>query len=197
MNIFQILRNPFVKIIGAGIIIYFALFHDKSNPDALGNRLDPQRVKSELNEAREKGNFIISNVTLAKQLAEENAKKRAIETANNSEVSVYDVDAGMDGDKSACGDIVEINYGIFDVDNKQLEFKEKQKFILGNHENDVIEKNIIGMGQAGVRDIRIPINFKTSDKELLKLMQFNRGELRYQITMLSFLHNPDSKLSCK
>jgi len=197
MNIFQILRNPLVKIVAAVIIIYFALFHDKHNPEALGNRLDPQRVKSELNEAREKGNFIISNVTLAKQLAQENAKKKEIENANNREVSVRDVESGSGDDKSACGDIAEINYGIFDAENKQLDFREKQKFILGSRNNDVIENNVLGMAVGGVRDIRIPLNFKTDNKEINSMLQFNRSELRYQVTMLSFQHNPGSNLSCK
>ena len=199
MNIFQLLRNPLVKIIGAGVILYFALFHDKNNPESLGNRLDPQRVKSELNEVREKGSFIISNVNLAKQVAEENKKKKEAEAAKNSKVSIVDIDAGSDDDKTTCGDITEINYAIYldNEDGKELVSKEKTKLILGNRENETIENNILGLGRAGVRDIKVPHDFKTNNPELKVLLETHRTNLRYRITILSFLHNPDTKLSCK
>lgn len=197
MKIFELLRNPFVKVIGIGLVLYFALFNDKNNPDALGNRLAPQRIKSELLDAGEKGNFIISNVRLAQQIAEDNARKKSVAAALNNEVSVFDIEAGSGEDKSACGDVVEISYGIYDNEGKQLGFKEKEKLIIGNNEKEIFEKNIIGMAQDGVRDIKVPYNFSGSDKELTKLLQFYRSDLRYQITLLSFLHNPDSQLVCK
>lgn len=197
MKIFELLRNPFVKIIGAGLVIYFALFHDKHDPEALGNRLAPQRIKSELQDAQEKGNFIISNVHLAQQIAEDTAKKRAVAAALNHEVSIRDVEAGTGDDKTACGDVVEISYGIYNNEDKQIEFKEKEQLIIGTKEKEIFEKNIIGMAQGGIRDIKIPFNFSGGDKELKKMLQFNRSDLRYQVTILSFLHNPDTTLTCK
>lgn len=196
MNIFALLRNPLVRIIGAAIIIYFALFHDKKNPEALGNRLAPQRVKQELNIAKENSNFIISNVALAKQIAEEKQKKKQAGTLINTEVAIQDLEEGEGELKISCGDVVELNYGIYSEDDKQIEFKEKEKLIIGSRERMFIEKNIMDMKQGGVRNIKVPLNLKTDDKELNKLLQFYRSNLRYQITILSILHNSETQLTC-
>ncbi len=197
MKVFEILRNPFVKIIGVTLIIYFALFHDRYDPEALGNRLAPQRIKNELHDAQEKVGFIISNVHLAQQIAEDNVRKKATEQSINKEVSLRDIEVGNGEDKTACGDVAEVSYTIYNNEGTQLIFKEKEKVIIGSGDREFLEKNIVGMAQNGVREINIPNNFSTSDKELIKMLQFNRSGLHCQITILSFAHNPDSKLTCK
>jgi hypothetical protein len=199
MNIFKLLRNPLIKIIGVGIILYFGLLHDKHNPDALGNRLAPDVIKNDLSDAREKGKFIISNVALAKQIAEENEKKKIATAAKIITVSTIDISTGFGEDKTACGDIAEINYEIF-TDNpeaKKVAFREKEKLILGNKENEVIENNIINLSKDAVRDIKVPADFNANNPELKKLLETHHTGLRYHITILSFIHNPDTKLICK
>ena len=77
MNIiFNILRQPLVKLFAVILILYFGLFYDKTNPDSLGNRLAPERLRKDFNEVQEKTFFIVSNLKEAKEL---NAKKETTE----------------------------------------------------------------------------------------------------------------------
>lgn len=68
MKIINITKNPFIKISGIILIIYFALFYNKTNPNSLGNRFSPDNIKNNLREANEKTLFIMNHVNRAQQI---------------------------------------------------------------------------------------------------------------------------------
>lgn len=73
----QLLENKWVRIIGIGLVLYFALFANKdSHRNSLGNRLSVDRIKHNAVEVRDKSSKLIKDVIEVRRLQEEyNAKK--------------------------------------------------------------------------------------------------------------------------
>jgi len=198
--IFKLLRNPIIKIIGISVILYYGLFANKEKPGSLGNRFSSEQIKKDFSEVREKTVFIAENVKLAREIAKEKeaekeAEKKATATNPALQVSVKDLEEGV-GENISCGDSAYINYGIYTKDGRQLEFKENQILVIGNKSNWLLEKNIIGMKQAGSRYINIPQGSQVNDSKITEYLNSNKSDLKYQVTLLAFTKNPNSQLSC-
>ena len=84
---FKLTKNPIFRIIGVSLILYFTLFNDKNNPNFLGNLVSPQNIKSELQAAKEKSRFIISNVSLARQMSQKNKAAQALKNNTNPNIN--------------------------------------------------------------------------------------------------------------
>lgn len=196
MKIFQLLKNPIVKTIGIIFILYFALFANKKNPESLGNRLSTENIKKNLNEVSQKSKFIITNVKTAKEFAKEKEMQNASEK-NNAKITFEDVENGSGDLLTACGDEVEISYGFYDQNDKQLEFIDSEKLIIGSKKNSAIEENLINMKQSGVRNIKVPHNFISNDKKLDNFLKFNQSDLKYRVTLLNLKKDNNSKIICK
>lgn len=197
MKIFELLRNPLIKTIGIALVLYFALFANKEKPESLGNRLSSENIKKSFSEAQNQGKFIITNVKIAQEIAKEKAEEQKLASQNISDIATSDLEIGAGEQSVACGDEVEISYGIYTKSGKQLEFLNSKKFVIGENQNPVIEKNIIGMKRGGIREINIPYNYRTEDKKLIELLKFNATDLKYQITLLSIVKGISSTLICK
>lgn len=197
MKIFELLRNPLIKTIGIALVLYFALFANKEKPESLGNRLSSENIKKSFSEAQNQGKFIITNVKIAQEIAKEKAEEQKLASQNISDIATSDLEIGTGEQSVACGDEVEISYGIYTKSGKQLEFLNSKKFVIGENQNPVIEKNIIGMKRGGIREINIPYNYRTEDKKLIELLKFNATDLKYQITLLSIVKGISSTLICK
>lgn len=197
MKIFELLRNPLIKTIGIVLVLYFALFANKEKPESLGNRLSSENIKKSFGEAQNQSKFIITNVKIAQEIAKEKAEEQKSAQQNISDITTNDLEIGAEEQAVACGDEIEIAYGIYTKDGKQLEFFNSQKFIVGEEKNSTIEKNIIGMKRGGIREINIPYHYRTTDKKLVELLKFNATDLKYQITLLSIVKGIGSTLICK
>jgi hypothetical protein len=198
--IFKLLRNPIIKIIGISVILYYGLFANKEKPGSLGNRFSSEQIKKDFSEVREKTVFIAENVKLAREIAKEKeiekeAEKKATAINPALQVSVKDLEEGV-GENISCGDSAYINYGIYTKDGRQLEFKENQILVIGNKSNWLLEKNIIGMKQAGSRYINIVQGSQVNDSKITEYLNSNKSDLKYQVTLLAFTKNPNSQLSC-
>jgi hypothetical protein len=67
----KIVKNPFFRIIGIIIILYYGLFKGESQ-NSLNNRFSPNKIKSNISELSDKSIDIIENI-----------KKSKAENANN------------------------------------------------------------------------------------------------------------------
>lgn len=184
-NILDFLRIPFVKIIGICVVLYFALFSNKQNPDSLRNRLSKEQVTKNLQTAKEQSQFIISNVRMA-----QGADKNTV-----TAVEIEDTASGQDGEAAACGSEVVISYGIYDSSNKQIKFIDSESLVIGSKKNELIEKNITGLKPDSVRNLRIPKELATNDKNLSEMLKFY-GNIRYQISVKAVTPHPESQSSC-
>lgn len=191
MKVFELLRSPLVKIIGITVILYFALFSNKENPNSLGNRLSPAKVKEHLNEVQEKSRFIVSNVKMAQELNKEKAAQ-----LQPTPITIDNPELGSGEDVVACGDEVGISQGVYTKDGQQLNFFNSKIFIIGSKDEDFIEKNITGMKKDGVRNINIPYGSQPDDKKLQELLKFNATDLKYQITILSLKKKASPTATC-
>jgi hypothetical protein len=199
MKIFELLKNPLLKFPLIAVILYFGLFHDKKNPESLGNRLSTANIKKNFNEAREKTKFIAVNVQQAQEF-----KKKQIEGAiiadkvKKEEVALLidDAEIGIGPETLACDDVAQISYAIYNKIGKQLVFIATEKLAIGKKVNPLIDKNIIGMKKGGIRNIKVPHDFKTTDQKLLQLLKFNEGNLKYQVTLLDFTKSLDPHAVC-
>lgn len=184
MKVFELLKNPFIKIIGVILVLYFALFADKRNPQSLGNRLSTENIKKNFNEAQRQGRFIASNIRAAKKYNQEQELKR--QRGLTEKISFSDLEVGKGEQKAACGDEVEISYGVYDQNGNQLEFIDLEKLVIGSKRNEILEKNIIGMNRDGIRNILIPQYFPATDKKLLNFLKISNSPLKYQVTLRAF-----------
>ncbi len=191
MKIFELLRNPIVKLIGAGFVLYFALFANKENPDSLGNRWSKQQLQKDIEEAKIKSHFIITNVKIAKETAKE------LDKINLEKISIEDLEEGNGEEKISCGDAVQISYGIYTSEGTQLEFIESENLTIGSKNNELLEKNLIGMKKGGARNIKVSRDFQTTNKKLADLLKFHATDLKYQITALSIIKNASPQTICQ
>jgi hypothetical protein len=71
----KIVKNPIFRICGIIIILYYALFKNQHDPDALNKRLAPEHIKSNLSEISEKSVYIIHNIKKAEEIKKSAAEK--------------------------------------------------------------------------------------------------------------------------
>ncbi len=194
-KILNFLRIPLVKMIGIFAVLYFALFSEKQNPNSLRNRLSKEEVKKNFNEASEKSRFIISNVNASRNLE---AKPKSPQPEVAAKISISDLDLGKGDVGISCGSTVEISYGIYTKDNKQIKSVSSEKLTIGSNLNEIIEKNILDMKPGGIRNILVPHNFKTNNRSINELLKFHDSDLRYQVSIISSSPpNTAIKISCE
>ncbi len=63
----QLIKNPIFRILGVIVILYYGLLH-KETPDSLGNRLAPEKVKSNIQEMSNQSLNIIGNIKKAEEI---------------------------------------------------------------------------------------------------------------------------------
>lgn len=192
-NVLGFLSIPLVKFIGIGIIIYFALFSNTNDSASLRNRLSKERVNKNLQDAKEKSRFIISNVRTAQSIS----KEKIINPDIANKISLEDVTIGTSADVVRCGSEVEISYGIFSDNNLQIKTVSSEKLVVGSNINPIVEKNIFDMKQGGIRNIKIPKGFVTNNNHINEQIKFYNSGIRYQVYLLSLTTNLDTTLSCK
>ncbi len=167
-------------------MVYFGLFHDTRNPESLGNVIKPQNIKSEIEEAKEKSQFIISSVHLAKQLAQDQSRSQLTQSSENLEIISKDKKIG-EGEELECGDEANFKYSVYDKKNKMIQVFASRKFTLEKNQDQIINLQTLGMKVGGTKSIYVPYGFKSNDKELIENMKFAASELRYEVTLLSIV----------
>jgi hypothetical protein len=187
------LRIPLVKFIGIAAILYFALFSNRHNPDSLRNRLSKERVSKNLEEAKEKSRFIISNLNTAKEIAKEKKYNPNI----SEKISIEDVEIGSGDLDVSCGSEAEISYGIYSENGSQIKAVSSEKLIIGSNLNEIIERNIYGMRKGGIRNIKIPSNFKTNNINLSELLKFYNSGIRFQVSLISLSTRQNAQITCR
>lgn len=195
MKIIELLRNPIIKSIGIALILYFALFANKQHPKSLGNRLSSENLKKDLTDATSKGKFIVDNIQMAKKLTQDK-KLQTISTTPYAEIIHEDLEIGSGDRTLACGDDAEISYGFYTATGQQLDFVSLEKVTIGSTKKVWLEQNIAGMKLSGIRYIIIPKNITIADSRIMQLLQQSGGNLRIQVTLLSFTKSSIPNISC-
>ncbi len=196
-TVIELLRKPLVKIIGLALVIYFGLFADKKNPDSLGNRLSSDRIKQNIDQAQEKGAFILSNIDKARQIGAGGTVEVVEPSQNFSTITVQDIEDGEGDEILKCGDEAEIAYDIHVAgSNGQLEFVPQEKLLIGSNANRLLERKIIGMKSGGERIINVPRDFKSANQKLSFLLKFNEAALQYNVRLLKFSASNSDKVNC-
>lgn len=194
--ILQILRNPIVKAIGIGLIFYFALFANKQSPKSLGNRLSPENVKKELEVAKDKGQFIVTNVKIAKNLAENKELQSQLAKSPATTISFDDLEIGTGDLMLACGDEAEISYGIYTANSQQMDFVDSERLVIGANTKTFLEKNLIGMKLSGIRNITIPRGSQINDLKIMQFLNRSGTDLKIQVTLLALTKTTTPNPSC-
>lgn len=68
----KLINNRFFKIFGIAAILYYGLLHNKTNPESLGNRLSPEKIKSNIGEVSKKSANIMYEIKKAEELKQNN-----------------------------------------------------------------------------------------------------------------------------
>lgn len=189
----KLLNNPIIKIIGVLTILYFALLHDKTNPESLGNRLSAERVKKNIHEIEEKGKFIATNISMARKYA-----KQEINNSYSSKIAIKDIKINNEGQILKCGDKAEISYDILTINDKIIYSTENEELVIGSRKKDFLEKNIVEMHEGSTRSILIPQDVYTNNIQLTNFLKENKEGLNYQVTLKKVTNNPNSlNISCE
>jgi hypothetical protein len=189
MKIFDLLRNPLVKIVGILTILYFALFSNTYNPNSLGNRFSKENLKKNFDAAQEQGKFIATNLKIARDLEEKRNDIASDSTSHDNPVmmvSSEDIKTGKGMATLACGDEITISYRTSINNDHQIDHMDDVKFIVGSRTMPLIEKHIIGMRALGIRNIYIPKTAQITDEKLEEFQRLNGTDLTIQVTLHSF-----------
>ena len=189
MKVFALLKNPIIKTAGVIIVIYFAFFSDKKNPNGLAQRLSGKNIKSDLSEISRKSQFILTNVGVAKEVAKKNEDYYSIINQQIDLLDYTDIIIGEGVDAISCFDKARFFYKIFDFFNKEIEFSQADNVTIDNLNSFVLEKKLIGMKKNGVRQVIIPPSFNTLDPKLKNLLLQNPQGLKYEITVVEIEKN--------
>ena len=187
MNIFKLLKNPVIKITAIALILYYGLLSNKDHPDALGNRLTKDRIIENISDIKDKSKFIAVNVKMAKN-HKKIQQKKVVE--NYEVISTKNIKTGT-GKAVKCLDKVELSYLVYNLNNYQIDWKAGRRLVIGQKEIYALEKNIIGMKKGGIREIIIPNNFTTNNKEIKNLLKSNSSGIKYQITLTNIEKNKE------
>jgi hypothetical protein len=197
-------KNPIIRAFCVALILYFALFNNKENPNSLGNRLSADKIKHNLSEAKEKGSAIMSYLELAKQTQNTNQNNEKIEIAPlvGDHIIIEDQKIGVGDTSLSCLDEAEISYVIYPKNDNHhiISSVEKKKLIIGSKDDLLLENKLIGMKKSGVRLINVFKNFKTEDPLLAKFLQESDTDLIYQVSLIDFTSNIEAKsqnIKCK
>jgi len=180
MNIFQLLQNPLVKIIGIAAVLYFGLLYKNDDPESLKTRLDPNRIKSEIDEAKQKGQFILTNLNDAKNPQISAAQKP---TEKKDEISINDLILGNSHEMVKCGEEVLLDYVIYDINGHKIDQKNDVTLIANSASENSIAKYIIGARKSGIREIHVPYNAETKDEETINYRKIVAASFKYQVTI--------------
>ena len=183
-KIFALIQIPLVKIIAIIAILYFGLFSNKDNPNSLRNRFSQDRIEQNIKEAKDRSLLITSSVKTAQEIAQQKKSNPAL----NEIISKEDLEIGSGDHQASCGDEVEISYAIYDNKNSQIKSVNFEKLIIGSNLNEIIEKNIYGMKQGGVRIINIPHDYKTNNAPIKQLLTSYDSQIKYQISLNKINH---------
>jgi hypothetical protein len=196
MKLFNLTRHPLVKWSGILAILYFALFSNKDNPRSLGNRMSSENIEKSLREAKEKSDYIIENVKIARSLAG-NPASQPSPIPQISSITTQDLNIGSGDLAISCGNEAVISYAIYKSDATQVEFVNSQELVIGSKSEPFLEENILGMKLGGIRSINILTTSSISDQKIIDLMKKHGPELKIQVTLLSLLPTEDKNLFCK
>ncbi len=198
--IFKILRIKIIRIGLVFVIIYFALFSNKNNPQGLGYRFSSQQLHKDFSEAEQKGGFILENIRRA-QNADGSKNEEALQEVLKYDYSnaIYkDVEIGKSKEIAQCGDEALVSYSINVAQNKsQLDFIESQKVLIGSNKNRLLEEKISGMHVGGTRSVKIPKDLKSDFQLLNNLLKFNETELYFLINLKEIKKNIGQNLQCQ
>ena len=187
-NILDFLRIPLVKFIGIIAILYFGFFSNKENPESLSNRLSKERVEQNLQEAKERSRFIASNLKTAQEIA----KEKKLNPDIQNKVSLEDIEIGKGEGEVSCGSEVEISYSIFSENGTQIKNVSSEKLVIGSNLDEFLERNLYGMKQDGIRNIKVPREFMTNNIAINEMLRFYDSGIRYQVLMLNVVNNPNT-----
>ncbi len=196
MKNIELLRNPFLKIAGLGLILYFGLFHNKESPESLGNRLSKENVKKNFDQIQEKAKFISSNLKMAQKVSkgtdvESNSLPQDVESNSLPQESPGKiVNNSNPSGEVLCGDLVLISYDLYQG-NKNLVSIAEENITIGNGSASLMEKNIIGM-RVGDSKI-IPLVKGNGPKKIVQSLEYHikilsisgRDEKTYNASCLS------------
>lgn len=200
-TIFLLLRNPFIKIIGVVIVLYFGLFNNKENKSSLGYRLSKENISKNIDEVKEHSTYIVATINDVKSveaglLPAEVLRERASRNQprySYDDVTSYIEEEGNGVNKVECGDQAKISYKIYvKATNVELDNVENQVLIIGSKKNKLLEDHLIGIKEGAVKIINIPKHSKVADTKLASLLKFNETDLYYKIKLLKFSKSLES-----
>jgi hypothetical protein len=143
----NLVNNPIFKLVGIGVIIYFALFHDTSKKENLRNRLSSEKIKKNLIHARDKATYIKESYDKSKEYDRGLKQKDSLGSEDQKDASPKSVCEGhmfVNYIKLGAGDVVEkkghkLELGKSDLSKKLIGMKagEKRRVFI----NEKIDKN--------------------------------------------------------
>ena len=179
MNLQFFLKNPFVKIIGVGAIIYFGMFYNNDHPDSLRKRLSVDNVKKNLNEVQQKVGDISQTIEIAKQ--------------NNQQISIE-----RNFSELKCGDEVNIVYKFYDDQNKILGMSDGSQIIAFQSNEDLIlnliAKNMDGLKMGAIIRTKFQGKYIDADEKIKKLLKIANYNLNLEVYVLSIKPNKNNCL---
>jgi len=214
--IFKVLKNPVFKIVGVGFVLYYALFSERKNPNALSQRFSSENIEKSKEVAAQKVKFIAYNIKASPDLKaaqqqqqdlmkdpqaiaklEEQLRQQIKEVKTEDEkITINDTQMGDSAKKAACGSEVKLVYVIFDQMMRRIDTSPLLTKVLDGNKDDLIMHSVIGMNESGIREIVLWPGASTTDKKINTILKKYNSKIRIQISLVSIL-GKDDKIKCQ
>ena len=195
MKIIRIIQKPIIKAFGILVILYFALFNNKENPESLGNRLSTESIKKNFGEAFQKSQSVITNVKFAGEKVKDQEKERE-DKFQKYEVGYLKVSKGEGEEIVDCSDYVSLSYKIID-DEDRLLAERQENLSVGSGKNLLLERNIFGMKVGEIRSLIIHQDYDGPDNLVKEIVERYKRDIKYEITIINFNKDDAPQPYCK
>ena len=207
--ILRLLKSPLIRLIGAVIILYYALFANTYEKDSLGNRLSKQTIEKNLEETKRKSLYIAINIKQAQDYSRNNISNNSPSDINSENknsnssanfpigIIIKDIHIGQ-GQEARCGDKITANYTVYDNDgNKLNNIINYTVKIDENSAKSIIKENLIGLKVGSKRLIILPVTYKAKDMESFKYMAMSHNKgINYEINLIQVEESKNSSAKC-
>ena len=164
-------KNPFVKIAGVFLILYFGVYKYDKSPDSLAKRLNKETISEDFEIATNQTKKIFNAVLTLKELKQKKdvvSAKNAAEIQKKKNNSLRSQVAMVDSfqqevtkkvqdneEVASCNDSVSFSYEIKDGEGNILLNKKNQLVKISAEEDIFFERVLFGMSKGEVRQIWI------------------------------------------
>lgn len=185
MNLHDLTKNRYLKIIVAVLFLFLIVFKDNDKKNNIFDSFSLKELSETVIDTKDKVKEIKDNIDKIKEIQNQQNIVNKL-----SSIIFEEINQGLVGDSISCLDQVKVIYKYFDPSTqKVLDFGENLEINIGEKYQDslriLIEKVIKGKKIGSILRAELIGNYQDGDQKLNDLLKLNNHKLMLEIYILS------------